>query len=62
MGGTNRLGQKLGRFQYSGGFDYPLIKLLHGDGVVGVGGDLMPQSVSNLNRLLFRLAFEFHKK
>ena len=44
------IGQKLGKHLYSGGFDYPLTKLLHGDGVVEVGGNQMPQSVSSLNR------------
>jgi len=44
------IGQKLGKLLYSGGFSYPRTKLLHGDGIVGVGGNQMPQSVSNLNR------------
>ena len=44
------IGQKLGKLLYSGGFSYPQTKLLHGDGVVEVGGNQMPQSVSSLNR------------
>ena len=38
-------------------FSYHRSPSLHCDGVVGNGGDLMPQSVSNLNRCMIRLAF-----